>query len=151
MFSPDEALKMFPPVPDRALFSLQRITQEHWPHPYLLGPGHVKWARRRGIVTPLDDVILREADQDGIPCGVPGCKLSWDGHLVVCLWISVPRKILDAQEIPGLWPYLLRVQSLCRLLGVHKFVFPYPGMTSEGGEDNGWIEVAQTLKEDRRR
>jgi len=141
MLSPEEAMAHFPAPPPGSLFSLQKITQEHYPHRYGLGPGHVRWGQRRGIVT-LDDVTLREADRDGIPCSVPGCKLSWDRHLVICLWILVPRKILDAREIPGLWEYLLRCQSLARLLGINKFAFPYPGMDTE---DKGWIELVQSL------
>jgi hypothetical protein len=51
----------------------------HKPHPYCIGPKHLKYASDRHSNVLSEDVI-REGEKKGVYCAVPGCTLDYDEH-----------------------------------------------------------------------
>ena len=84
---------------DSDLFKLHDIvTVNHQPHPYMIGPNHVKHAADKcgGM---LGEETMRE-----VPCAVPGCGLSYEDHTSeTVLFVQLKRNMTpdEAQSFLG--------------------------------------------------
>lgn len=114
----------FPTPPPDAVFELQKVETVSLPHPYCITPKHVGVAADQfaGI---LGEAALEAAEKQGARCGMRDCHLPYSKHeSVKTLFIKVPNRPKDLNDVPGLHAYLLSIKEQAEGLGITGFAFP---------------------------
>jgi hypothetical protein len=121
-------LKDVPAPPEGSVFRLLKLEKIPMPHPYMVGPAHLKYsdsmyldierAEERGARCYICKRLAKCRHQK--PCG---CHLlTYAEHEnPLTLFVGVPQNG-DLNAVPGLHTYLLQVKNLN--LGIEGFAFP---------------------------